>query len=103
MHDPQSPWEQRVARRWPRWLLGVALLSLGLPLLRTWLDRAGLAPASASELLLWEFMSWGLSFAGAILLTVLMAAAGLVRRMKGPAPPPADTYGEGTAGRGHPD
>lgn len=92
MNPATLPWEQRVARRWPRWLLGIALLSLGLPLLRAWLARAGLAPASEPDLLRWEFMGWGLGFAGVSLLAVLMAAAGLVRRMKGPAPPQADPY-----------
>ncbi|MFO1249656.1 MAG: hypothetical protein U1E77_00560 [Inhella sp.] len=92
MKPAPLPWEQRVGRRWPYWLAGIALVSLGLPLLRAWLARAGLAPATEPELLLWEFAGWGLAFAGASLLAVLMAAAGLVRRMKGPVPPAADAY-----------
>ncbi len=105
MTAPQPlPWEERVAQRWLRWLAGIALLALGLPMLRAWLARAGLAPATEPELLLWEFAGWGLAFAGASLLAVLRAAAGLVRRMKGPAPPPADSYRapEPPARTGHP-
>ncbi|MBH9551688.1 hypothetical protein [Inhella gelatinilytica] len=92
LQDSNAPWEHVVARRWPRWLAGVLVAALGLPVLRAWLAHAGFAPAPETELMLWEFAGWGAAFAGVSLLGVLMAAAGLVRRMKGPSPPPADAY-----------
>ena len=88
-----KPWEQQVALRWPQGLALIGFVSLGLPLLRAWLAGAGIAQASASELLRWEFLGWGVAFAGCSLLGVLMAAAALVRRMKGPPPKNADSYG----------